>query len=100
MRRLTAIADQMPDAAARDEFMVIAAKECGFAYSDDRQGLMLAEISTPEARLDALKVMKISGRLSGSQSISDGQLQKWGISRPQLEEAFAAPRGAKAVKPD
>ncbi len=84
-RRTADIAALMPDDASRDSFLITALAETGLGYSHNLQGAMLSDLSSPQARMEALRAMDAKARLPRADEIPDVKLQEWGITRAQME---------------
>jgi hypothetical protein len=95
---IDSIAQAMPDAASRDRFLgdVMTASRPHDPAVDFN--LALTQISSPAARLETLRQLVINSHLTGNNShmraanIPAAQLQQWGLTRQQVEQAQAPGR--------
>jgi hypothetical protein len=87
--RINGIVRALPDEATADAFLseVLAANPYG--NSLEKHSFVISALSSPAARLEAFQAMKSKHRAPKIEKISDAQLQAWGITRQQAEQAIA-----------
>ena len=90
--RLNLIADAMPDTAARDRLLSDAFASLRYSDPLERFGFAITGMSSPEARLEALRNFRAKAGYIIDTNVPDTQLQQWGITRQQMTEAL---RGEK-----
>lgn len=88
---ISSIAQAMPDTASRDRFLGDLVTMHPFADPTVRLSNALNQMSTPEARLGILQTLGTSRKLDAAK-IPDAQLQQWGLTRQQVEQAQVAGR--------
>lgn len=83
---INSIAQAIPDIASRDRFLgdVVKASFWEDAAREHRDAL--TQMSTPEARLETLRQLGQINKLNAAE-IPDAQLQQWGLTRQQVEQA-------------
>jgi hypothetical protein len=88
MPRVNSIASAMPDARTADAFLsdVFVAESEGVV---EASAFALNSMSSPDARLDALRAMAAKHENVEVGEVTDEQLQAWGITRQQAEKAIA-----------
>lgn len=86
------IAQAMPDSANRDRFLGDVLMMNHLANPLAHFGFALTQQSSPEARLKTLQRLGKADRLVDAENIPDSQLQLWGLTRQQVEQARASGR--------
>jgi hypothetical protein len=95
------IIQALPDAVTRDRFLLQVVREGGVTYGpNDIPSIAISAMSSPQARLEAFSQIKqLREKDSWGEldigSITDADLQAWGITRQQISVMFekAAPTG-------
>lgn len=95
------IIQALPDAVTRDRFLLQVVMEGGVIYGpNDIPSIAISAMSSPQARLEAFSQMqqlreKDSWGELDTASITDADLQAWGITRQQISALFdkAPPTG-------
>ncbi len=82
---LRAIANALPDVAARDRFFLDVVAENPYSM-EGAAGSAIAGMSSPEARLEAFRKMKEKHAYINAAGMTAAQLQQWGITRQQVRE--------------
>jgi len=83
---INSIAQAMPDTTSRDRFLGDMLTTSPYSDPMAEVGFTLNQMSTPAARLEALQQLRNNNRLYPAK-ISDTQLQQWGLTRQQVEQA-------------
>ena len=83
---INSIAQAMPDTTSRDRFLGDILTTSPYSDPMAEVGFTLNQMSTPAARLEALQQLRNNNRLYPAK-ISDTQLQQWGLTRQQVEQA-------------
>lgn len=87
--RVLNIAQAMPDTGSRDRFLTELVTQAGF-HSVERFSFAFKELSTSEARLNALKELHTKNPSASSGSLPDSLLITWGVTRQQVDAVWKA----------
>ncbi|MES2921181.1 MAG: hypothetical protein V4819_06535 [Verrucomicrobiota bacterium] len=89
---INGIAQAMPDTANRDRFLGDVVMMNHLANPVAHYGYALTQMSSPTARLETFQRLGKANKLFDAENIPDTQLQQWGITRQQVEQAQALGR--------
>ena len=76
------------DGAARDRFLSDVFAATRFSDPLERLSFLISGMSSPEARLDAMRNFTEKAGYHIETNVPDTRLQEWGISRQQLNESL------------
>jgi hypothetical protein len=94
---LNGIIQAFPDAASRDRFLTQVAVEGGVTHrADEVPSIAISAMSSPQVRLETLSKMHQERVQSNYpydiSTITESDLQAWGITRQQLTAIFSEPK--------
>jgi len=99
MSKINSIAQAMPDAAARDRFLTDVLVTNQYTEPVAQLGFAFQGLSSPQARLDAIREISAAGRKMDLQKVDAAGFEAWGFTRGQAEQMIAAGSQDGALAP-
>jgi hypothetical protein len=87
--QILSVAQVMPDVESRDRFLTELVTHADY-QPVERFAFAFKELSTPEARLNALKELRAKKQVIPDSSLPDNLLASWGVTRQQVDAVLKA----------
>lgn len=99
MSKINSIAQAMPDAGARDRFFTDVLVMNQYSEPVTQLGFAFQALSSPQARLDAIREISAAGREMNLQKTDAAGFEAWGFTRGQAEQMIAAGTKDRVLAP-